>query len=339
MNTKSLARAVASEFMHGGHIPALIAPCLVFTLGLISGDTADLTLLAIAYLIPLVVYAHDYHHGMCRDRLEQPERARHLRRRARAYPYLIGGYLALLVTLMAAYHRRFPGLAMAVGILLAAGALYTVFFKRVTRYLTGFKSYYVTGVWVLTIALLYEMYTARALAGFLPAIMAFLYVRLLANAIFYDLRDVRSDRRDGLKTIPVALGWKRTIGLLYLLCVVAQALLLAGVMAGFVPSPALGLSLFTAYNLFYVRLAHVRGEGGMTAGHYVLADIEFLLWPIMGLAIRWLDGRSSPFFTATLVGAMMVGSVLLIWLFVKPANGAKGDRLDGRVEFPIDSGA
>lgn len=297
--------------------------------GLIRGDPVDLSLLAIAYLIPLVIYAYDYYRELDRDRLTQPERAGYLEKKAMLYPYLISGYVALLSALIILYGRLLPELGVMIGILLAAGILYTACFKRMTRYFPGFKSFYVTGIWVVAITLLYLMYSGREPEAFLPVAVSFMFIKLLANAIFYDLRDIRTDGRDGLKTIPVVLGWRRTIKLLYLLSLLAPAPLLIGVIAGAVPGLALILLVFTAYNLYYVRLAEARGKEGMAAWRYEMADLEFLLWPWAAWAGRWLLDGHGPAFTATLLALVGACVVMLTWLMVRPPAGKVTPGEDG----------
>lgn len=317
------------EFTHGGHATALILPCVILAFGLVRGDPVDPLLLGIAYLIPLVIYAYDYYRELDRDRLTQPERAGYLKKKARIYPYLISGYVASLSALIVLYGRRLPELAAMIGVLLGAGMLYTVFLKRMTRFVPGFKSFYVTGAWVLAIALLYVIYSGRRPEAFLPVLVCFMFIKLATNAIFYDLRDVVADGRDGLKTVPVVLGWRRTIQLLYLLCLLSPVPLLAGVMAGAVPAGGLALLAFTAYDLCYIRLAEAKGEAGMAARHYAVADFEFLTWPAAVTACLWLLDGYGPSLTAVLVALVVGGSVLLAWLLLmspQPTDGRGQDQ-------------
>jgi 4-hydroxybenzoate polyprenyltransferase len=314
------------EFSHGGHATALILPCVVLAFGLVRGDPVDPLLLAIAYLIPLVIYAYDYYHELDRDRLTQPERARYLKKKARIYPYLISGYVASLSALIVLNGRRLPELAAMIGVLLGAGMLYTVFLKRMTRFVPGFKSFYVTGVWVLAITLLYVIYSGRRPEAFLPALVCFMFIKLATNAIFYDLRDIRTDGRDGLKTIPVVLGWRRTIQLLYLLSLLSPVPLIAGMLAGAIPGGALALLAFTTYDLCYVRLAEAKGEKGMTARHYAVADFEFLPWPAAVAACLWLLDGYGPDLTAALMALVVACAVLLALLLIRPPAMEAGGR-------------
>ncbi|OPY25783.1 MAG: prenyltransferase [Methanocella sp. PtaU1.Bin125] len=312
------------EFSHGGHATALILPSVILAFGLVRGDPVDPLLLAIAYLIPLVIYAYDYYRELDRDRLTQPERAGYLKKKGRIYPYLISGYVASLSALIVLYGRCLPELAAMIGVLLGAGMLYTAFLKRMTRFVPGFKSFYVTGVWVLAIALMYIIYSGRRPEALLPVLVCFMFIKLATNAVFYDLRDIGADGRDGLKTIPVVLGWRRTIQLLYLLCLLSPVPLLAGMLAGAVPGGAMALLAFTAYDLGFVRLAETKGEAGMAARHYAVADFEFLPWPAAVAACLWLLDVYGPAPTAALMALAVGGSVLLAWLLLGPSNLAEG---------------
>lgn len=287
-----ITKAAFDEFAHGGHVAALVLSSMVLTLGLFHRDPLNLPVLAIAYLIPLIIYSYNYYAEMERDRLTMPDRAAYLEKKARIYPFLISGYVALLAALIVLYDKHLFRLVAIVGVLLAAGILYTLSLKRLTRYVTGFKSYFVAGEWAIAIVLLHGMYANDAPGAFPLAIFCFILLRLLINVIFFDLKDIRSDGGEGLRTIPVVLGWKGTIRLLHLLNLLSPVPLVVGVLAGEQPGIALALVIFTMYGFRYLRHAELSEETGMTSSDYAIADFEFILWPVAAgigvLAQDWL---------------------------------------------------
>ena len=326
-------KAAIDEFVHGGHVVAMVLPSMVLTLGLVRNEPLNLPLLAIAYLITLVVYTYNYYEELDRDRLSMPERAAYHKKKARAYPWLIGGYVALLSALAILYDRRLPELCITAGIVLTAGILYTAYLKRITKVVPGFKCYYVTGVWVLAVVLLYGIYTDRGPGTVLPALFCFLFAKLLVNTIFYDLRDIRSDGREGLKTVPVVLGRDRTIPLLYLLSLVPPVFLLIAVLTGEARGVALVLLSFTIYEFYYISIARASGEGAANRKDYALADYEFLLWPVAVWACGELLVRFGPYLTTAAVILFMACAICLAWPSIKLSGRRKpaGDRDVGRV--------
>lgn len=265
-------------------------------------------MLAITYLIPLIVYSYNYYEELDRDRLTKPDRTAYLEKRVKIYPFLISGYVASLATLIVLYDQQLLRLSVIVGILLAAGILYTVYLKRLTRYVTGFKSYFVTAEWALAAILLYTLYMEKLPERFPLAIFVFVFLKILVNAVFYDLKDIRSDGREGLKTIPVVLGWDRAIRLLYIFNLISPVPLIIGVLAGELPGSALVLIVFTMYDFYYLIHAKLSGEAGMTLKDYAIADYEFILWPwAVSICLVLLD-RFGPLPTTALVILIMLGA-------------------------------
>jgi 4-hydroxybenzoate polyprenyltransferase len=290
-----------------------VLPAIVLTLGLLRNDPVNLPLLAISYLIPLIIYSYNYYEELDRDRLTKPDRTAYLEKRVKIYPVLISLYVASLGTLMVLYSGQKWTLYAVVGILVAAGILYTVYLKRLTRYVTGFKSYFVTAEWTLAAVYLYTLYTERRPEGFPLAVFGFVFLKILVNVAFYDLKDIRSDGRDGLKTIPAVLGWGGAIRLLYLFSLASPALLVAGMLTGELPGSALVLVVFTMYDLYYLVHAERSGEEGMTSKDYAIADREFLLWPpaaVIGMLLLDLIG---PVPMAALLALIVLGAAKMLF--------------------------
>jgi hypothetical protein len=143
---------------------------------------------------------------------------------------------------------------------------------------------------------------------------------VLINTVFLDLKDIRSDAREGLKTIPVVLGWDGTIRCLYLLSLISMAAVLGGILTGGMPGIALVLLVFTAYEFHYLGRAEALGESSMTYTNYVVADYEFMTWPLVvfaGLALF----RCSGFFLPAALTMLIMAYVAKEWLAGGGVNG------------------
>lgn len=301
-----IAKATFDEFAHGGHVAALILASLVLTFGLLRGTPLNPTVLAIAYLIPLIIYAYNYYEELDRDRLTNPDRTAYLEKRVKIYPFLISGYVATLATLVVLYEGQLSMLYAIVGILLTAGILYTAGLKGLTRYVPGFKSYFVTAEWALAAVVLCVLVTENLPEKFPLFTFLFVFGRILVNAIYFDLKDVRSDGSGGLQTVPVFLGQGRTIRLLYLFNLLTPVPLFLGVLTGELPGVALVLVVFTFYGFHYLRLAELAGEEGLAQKDYAIADYEFFLWPpAAGIGLVLLDWFG-PFTLAAIVALIVV---------------------------------
>ncbi len=170
----------------------------------------------------------------------------------------------------------------------------------------GFKSYFVTAEWALAAVILCALVTENMPERFPLFTFVFVFCRILVNAIFFDLRDVRSDGREGLQTIPVVLGRVSTIRLLYLFNLLSPVPLFLGVLTGELPGVALVLVVFTFYGFLYLRLAELAGEAGMAQKDYAIADYEFFLWPwAAGIGLLLLD-RFGPLTLAAIVALIVI---------------------------------
>ncbi len=313
---------VIDELVHGGHVAALVLPSIVIAIALARNDPLNLPILAISYLGPLIVYSYNYYGELEKDRLTMPDRTSYLEKKAKAYPVLISAYVGLMAAAVVLYQGDIWKLGIIVGILLAAGILYTLCLKRLTRYVPGFKTYFVTGEWALAAVLMYATYANDAPATLLLAAFCFVFLRVLINVIFSDLKDIRSDSNDGLKTIPVVLGWNGTIRLLYLLNLASPLPLVISALAGWVPGIVLVLIVFIMYDFYYLRHAKISGEASMKLKDYAFADYEFILWPwaiAIGVLLQDWFGPLLPATLVLLIIALSTGMLM-------SENGSDGQK-------------
>jgi len=317
-----LLKALHEEFLHGGHVTALMAPAVILAFGTMKNDPVNLPFLAICYLIPLIVYSFDYYREMDGDRLTNPQRSAYLARKKKLYPLLMGTYATLLIALIVLCEKQLLLLGLIIGILVAGGVIYPLFMKRLTRHIPGFKTFYVSGEWALATALMYVLYSGKGPEAFSPLIFFVSLANSLGSTVFYDLKDIRSDSQEGLKTIPAVLGWDRTMKLLYGLDVLSMALLLAGIWTGELGSIALVLLAFLPISLHYLRKAALSGENGLVMTDYVFLDCQFLLWPVVLAASTLLVGLAGPVPLAVLLVLVATYAMEDLFHFVRMKRAA-----------------
>ena len=107
-------------------------------------------------------------------------------------------------------------------------------------------------------------------------IFLFVFFKCLPNIIFFDLKDIYNDRKEGLKTFPVILGKKRTLKLLHGLNIMAFIPLFTGIY--------LKLSTFCSLHdsVLFLHVYYLRkiDDKKLRMVSYTLADAEFILWPL-----------------------------------------------------------
>jgi 4-hydroxybenzoate polyprenyltransferase len=260
-------------------LTSLGCPAFVLCVSILLNTPIDWPVLLIAYLTPLIIYSYNYYGELEKDIKTNPERAVHLSKKVRYYPYIIGCYLALLALLLLLYASYV--MIVFVLILVFCGIFYTVLLKDITKVIPGFKGVYIAFVWALAGTFLFNIHYAKSFNLFHILMFLFIFLRGMINVTFFDIKDIEGDREQGLKTLPVILGQERTLQYLHLLNVVAFIPLFIGIYLNVIPVYALSLALLFFYDLFYLMKAHTASSKTIRMISYTMADAEFILWPVL----------------------------------------------------------
>jgi 4-hydroxybenzoate polyprenyltransferase len=277
--SSGILNGIRYEFIYGGHLVSLGAPAYVLSVSMLMGIEPLKGLLLITYLMPLIVYNYNYFGEMDLDASTNPERVHYIKSKIAVYPYIIVAYILILVAALCLYTNW--GLIEFAAILVIGGILFTVVLKDFTKKIPMFKNAYTALIWAFGGTFTLVFYMSLPVGWFFILVFAFMYMRSIANVIFFDLKDMESDATRGLKTLPAMIGKKRTIQFLYVLNVIGFVPLLAGVYYGIIPLIGLALLPLMAYSFYYLRRAETAGDVELRAVSYTLADAEFLMWPVL----------------------------------------------------------
>jgi len=108
-------------------------------------------------------------------------------------------------------------------------------------------------------------------------IAPFIFLRLMLNTIFFDVRDLEGDKANGIRTLPVAFGRVRSFRAMAVLDLLSSLYLAGLVGLAFLPTYALILILLPVYSSLYRWLASSeRAMIGFLCD--VVADGEYVLW-------------------------------------------------------------
>ncbi len=136
-----------NEIIHGGYVTALGAPALVLTTTILTKSSFSLPLLVISYLLPLIIYSYDYQCDLDKDLETNSERASHLQKKKRYYPFILGFYILLLGTLLITFSNY--KLIILIILITVGGMLYAKALKRLTKRIPIFKNIYTVLTWSL----------------------------------------------------------------------------------------------------------------------------------------------------------------------------------------------
>ena len=264
---------------YNGHLTAMRPVAILMAMMLIHEDKVSLPTLGIAYLITLIVYSNDRVRDLGGDRVTNPDRSAYLSRKKKNYHYLFALYLGSLVIILLLFaDAELLVLAVYAMVAIAIGVLYTTALKRVTKYVPGFKTILVASEWAATIVLLYGVFYHSLTSVFALMFGAFAFIKLFNSSLFFDIKDIESDGLQGLKTIPVIMGYKSTLRILKVLVVVSFLPLVIGVF-GF-GQPVLALLLLPLSVIFYGMVRIAEANEGVPLKYYIPAHLEYMIWPL-----------------------------------------------------------
>lgn len=268
-----------NEYVFGGHMAGTALMGIILTFSFINGDPLNLDLLLIAYFVPLIVYSYDHYKDLEEDKSTNPNRVAYLEKKAKYYPYIIGTYVTILIALIFFGDQSVIEMVSFFAIIIGGGLIYAVFFKNFTKYIPAYKNIFVSLEWGLAAAFLLIIYNDQGITAFTILVFTFILLKYFTNTIFCDLKDIEPDREKGLKTVPVLIGFNKTIIALCILSVITLMPLIFGVYYYILPVCTLLFTIFAAYDIAYVLLAYKNKNNWSKYGF--IADIEIPLWPII----------------------------------------------------------
>ena len=283
-NIKKLAW---NEFVYGGHLLSLGAVSIVFTSALLLGIKITWDCLLAVYLGMHSAYLYNRYKEFHKDYLTNPERTKHLKKIVNKLPFIITSFLILLILILVFYSEP---TVLFFGLFLLAASLsysYSKGLKNLTRKIPGFKSVFVSLMWASLPAFLVLYYSASTNIALL-LMMSFVFLRLLINTIAFDIKDIDSDKEEGLLTLAIILDKKNITRLLIFLDFLSIVPIVAGILLNYFPFYSLVLIIFTSsYALF--SLSTIRNKKiSHNLSYNVIIDAELFLWSSFVLLGKFL---------------------------------------------------
>lgn len=276
-------KRMIKEFVYGGHLLSLGATGIVLTVILLLNYPIYLIALLIPYLSSQVVYSYNHFREIDFDINSNPERANHIQSQKKWMGLFLSVYI---ISLLACLITTNVGTFVFVTLVVIGGILYTEYFKKQSNHLvTGFKNFYTSFFWALTI-LLVPLYYGEKFDLVQAILFIFIFLRWVVNSAFFDIKDIESDRRRKLKTFAVSFGKHKTIYLLQVVNLISALPLILGYFLGFLNIESLFLLITVAYGAYYlIKALSLEGKKLRTLS-YIVVDAEYLFWPIMILFAR-----------------------------------------------------
>ena len=277
------AVAFYREVVFGGHLLALGTASIAASCAWVAGESPSWDLLLMAYLFTFGAYTVNRWSDFEEDKVSHPERTSYLAPRRKALPAIAGVAFAAGYTL--ASLRNLPFLAGLVAPLVLAVA-YSVGSKRMGQML-GIRRLK-EGLFVKNVAVAFSWSLIPILVGLyylrfpesLIAISPFVFMRLMVNTVFFDVRDIDADSRYGVKTIPSELGLGPSWRIMDVIDGASAVYIVALALSGIIPLFGGLLAAFAPYSLAYRYYARRHAGHGDTLRD-LAADGEYVMWGVV----------------------------------------------------------
>jgi len=279
----NVLKAAYEELVFGGHLLALGTASIAASAAFILGMTPAWNLLLMAYLFSFGAYSVNRLSDYEEDSVSNPGRTSYLASRRRLLPIVSGlsfgiGYALAILRNLAFFAGLLVPLLLAVAYSFGSKSMGRVL--GMNRLKEGFliKNIAISFGWSLIPVLvgLYYLQLPIALVAFCP----FIFMRLMVNTVFFDIRDVEADIKYGVKTLPGSLGlgasWRFMDIVDALSCVYVVTLFLAGVFPLFVGL----LVVFTPYSMIYRHYARKTSKHKDALRDFA-ADGEYIIWGLV----------------------------------------------------------
>lgn len=187
---------------------------LVYFSFLLYGISEDFNLLLSSFFITFTVYAFDKVSNIKEDSINLPERAGFIYKHRRiitgtiAASYITAFFLSILKSPYAVLVVHFP---------LFIGLIYSIKILNIRlKDITGLKNIVVALSWAV-VGTFFPVAVSSGNFYQILGIFYYIFIKYIINTILFDVRDIDGDRTNGVTTIPVFIGLKKTKNILLLL--------------------------------------------------------------------------------------------------------------------------
>ncbi len=280
-NFSKILTGIWDEFVYGGHLISLGPTIIAYIYMKISNYSISWKLLLGIYLITFLVHLIDRYIDIKND--SSATRSAYYIKMEKVLPYiLILSVIALVVVLTGSFVMQVFALFV-----IMMGVFYTIFFKRLTRYILGFKSYYTASIFAGSVIFTAFYYNDYRFNLSLILIYLFFFLRWFSDTIFCDIKDIAKDKTDKLKTFAVEFSKNKLYIFLYVIDILSVLPIFIGVFFDYLPKYLLFLTTVPLYSYYYLILSR-----RPNADYQKLANV-------------WADGESIVWIVAFVIGGLI----------------------------------
>ncbi len=262
-----------NEFIYGGHFLALGDAVALYVMAVVLDIPVSWDFLVVIYLCVFAANLFNRSDESVHDALTNPVRVKVMEKYTKYFYPIVSVCLIVSIGLIM-FYSNYKALIFAVLIFLIA-MLYTTLFKKMTKYVVGFKSFIAALFYAMMVFLLVIYYSAPINTAVI-LIFIFYYLRIFISNAACDVKDIESDKKRGLKTFAISMGENGAMRFLNTLNIASGLLIIWGVYTKVLPAFSLALLLTVPYAIYYFYLNSKMNSKEMYTN--AIVDGEFLLW-------------------------------------------------------------
>jgi 4-hydroxybenzoate polyprenyltransferase len=271
---------------------ALSAASMALFFSILFFRVLSLTFFLAVFLLTYAVYGMDRLASLEEDQLSYPERTRFLQRNR--WPFALSIVLAFSGSLLLAAASGW------VAMLIPIAPIAVIFYSgNLSQKVLGnrrpnLKHYFIiknvaiASGWAFLL-LVTSIYLDHPMGTGQWLFLIPLLMKLFVMAVVYDFKDINSDRRASVRTLPIVIGEDSSKLVLHILNTVATTIILLLVYFGLLP--LLGVVFIPAfiYQFFMIRLVRKDAPGWV---YFIVCDLEQFFWLVFLGIGGWAIGHS-----------------------------------------------
>lgn len=271
-----LKTCIKKEFIHGGHVLALGSSLVAVSVMILNGMILKWEFLPIIYLITLCIYNFDHFRELEKDFSDNLGRVNHLFKYKKILPILITAYGISSITLLIMF-GNLESIIFGI-IFLSMGIVYSYKVKKLTSKILAFKNFYTASAVALS-ALFTVIYCGFQINWLFFVIFIFLFLRFFVNTSFCDIKDMQTDKKHGILTLPLYFGKNYFLKLLHIINLLSFVVLISAIILEILPIYSIFLVFVNIYCFYYIRKSKCP-KINITSLSDMIVDGEFIFWPI-----------------------------------------------------------
>jgi len=285
-NFNRILKCIGSEFIYGGHLTALGAVSVVAASAIVLNIKISVDFLLIVYLIFYVIYLNNRSQQIKDYLLINSKRVRHFEN---CKIFIRFGTIIVLIseiTLLyfSDFHKGSYNLSFG-SLIFILGLCYRDFTENITNKIIGFRNFFVSLIWSLLVIFLISYYShSFTLQVFL--ISVFVFLKMFSIQLFFDIIEIKNDKKNKLLTIPVVFGKHVSIYLLKFINILIILLVVCGIYFNvfYLFTTIIILSVF--YSFYYIN--KIRNTNN-DFRYFLFATAEPIFWLILILFGKFLS--------------------------------------------------